>query len=69
MATASLISSQRFEPAQGLAYLADVARIEAAWTRAYHAEDAEPLGTARLAALVPDNLDGTRLAPAFRGSL
>ncbi len=32
-----------FEPAGDLAYLPDVARLEAARTRAYHAEDATPL--------------------------
>ena len=33
-----------FEPARGLPYLADVARLEAARTRSYHAADATPLG-------------------------
>ncbi|MBS0536405.1 MAG: putative DNA-binding domain-containing protein [Proteobacteria bacterium] len=32
-----------FEPAQSLPYLADVARIERAWTEAYHAREARPL--------------------------
>lgn len=32
-----------FEPAAGVPYLADIARLEAARTRAYHAGDAEPL--------------------------
>ena len=40
-----------FEPAATVRYLADVARLEAAWTRAYHAADAEPLAIAALAAL------------------
>lgn len=53
---------EQFEPARGLAYLADVARIEAAWTRAYHAEDSEPLTAARLAALEPDALGRARLS-------
>ncbi|ARQ00852.1 DNA-binding domain-containing protein [Pseudorhodoplanes sinuspersici] len=35
-----------FEPAAELPYLADVARLEAARTRAYHAADAEPLTAA-----------------------
>lgn len=39
-----------FPPARDLAYLADVARLEAAWTRAYHAADAAPLEVAALAA-------------------
>jgi len=33
----------RFEPAASLPYLADVARIERAWTQAYHAPEASPL--------------------------
>ncbi|MDP1647517.1 MAG: DNA-binding domain-containing protein [Rubrivivax sp.] len=33
----------RFEPAQSLPYLADVARLEAARVRAYHAADADPV--------------------------
>jgi hypothetical protein len=53
---------EQFEPAQGLAYLADVARIEAAWTKAYHAEDAEPLAVAKLAALEPDTLHRARFS-------
>lgn len=32
-----------FAPAQTLPYLADVARIERAWTEAYHAREARPL--------------------------
>lgn len=34
---------ERFEPAASVPYLADVARLEAARIRAYHAADAEPL--------------------------
>ena len=37
-----------FEPAPELPYLADVARLEAARTRAYHAADAAPLGRRRV---------------------
>ena len=59
----------RFEPARGLAYLADVARIEAGWTRAYHAEDAEPLDTTRLAALTPGDLGRASLLPHPASSL
>ncbi len=51
-----------FAPAQGLAYLADVACIEAAWTRAYHAEDAAPMTAAELAGIAPEALGATRLA-------
>ena len=39
-----------FPPAAGLPYLPDVARLELARGRAYHAADAEPLGAAELAA-------------------
>lgn len=45
-----------FEPAAEIAYLADVARLEAARTRAYHAADAKPLDPAALAELQPDFL-------------
>jgi hypothetical protein len=50
-----------FEPAGALAYLADVARLEAARTRAYHAADAAPLGTDELSALDADMLIGLRI--------
>ena len=40
-----------FEPARGLPYLADVARLEAARTRAYHAADAMPVGAEHFATL------------------
>jgi len=40
-----------FAPARELPYLADVARLEAARTRAYHAADAAPIDTGRLTAL------------------
>ncbi len=42
-----------FEPAREIAYLADVARLEAARTRAYHAADATPLDAGQFAALDP----------------
>ena len=42
-----------FEPAHEIAYLADVARLEAARTRAYHAADAIPLDAGQFAALDP----------------
>jgi hypothetical protein len=50
-----------FEPARGLPYLADVARIEAARTRAYHAGDATPLAAGEFAALGADVLIGLRI--------
>jgi hypothetical protein len=40
-----------FEPARELPYLADVARLEAARTRAYHAADASPVGAEHFARL------------------
>jgi Putative DNA-binding domain len=42
---------ERFPPASSLAYLADVARLDWAVSRALHAPDTEPLDLARLAAL------------------
>lgn len=52
---------ERFEPAAGLPWLADLARLEAARTRAFHAADAEPFGAAELAALAPTELARLRL--------
>lgn len=40
-----------------LPYLAGVARLEAARTRAYHAADVDPLGAAAFAAIDPKHLD------------
>lgn len=45
-----------------LAYLADVARLEAARTRAYHAADVDPLGPGAFAALDAEALDRTRVS-------
>lgn len=42
-----------FEPARGLPYLADAARLDWAVHAAFHARDAEPLDAARVAALDP----------------
>jgi len=42
-----------FEPAREIAYLPDLARLEAARTRAYHAADVAPLDPHRFAALDP----------------
>ena len=55
-----------FEPAVDLPYLADIARLEAARTRAYHAADAPPLDQAALAAIAPEQLPelGFRLHPS-----
>ena len=51
-----------FEPAAELPYLADVARLEAARTRAYHAEDAEPLEPDAFACIDPERVGTMRLA-------
>jgi hypothetical protein len=51
----------RFEPAGGLPYLPDVARIEQAWFEAYHAADAAPVDPAAFAKIAPDALPHLRL--------
>jgi hypothetical protein len=50
-----------FDPARELVYLADVARLEAARTRAYHAADALPFGVAEFAALDASAVGGIRI--------
>ncbi|WP_181702942.1 DNA-binding domain-containing protein [Chthonobacter albigriseus] len=45
-----------FPPAAGVPYLADVARLEAAWTDAYHAADAPALPAERLGDWLPATL-------------
>jgi hypothetical protein len=52
----------RFAPAAELSYLADVARLEIARTRAYHAADATPLDRSRWERLDPSALFGARVA-------
>lgn len=54
---------EAFEPAQTLPYLADVARLEMARVRAYHAMDAEPVAPALVQAALsrPDQLPDLRL--------
>lgn len=52
----------RFPPAAELGFLADVARLETARTRAYHAPDATAIAPARLMALAPEALATLRLA-------
>lgn len=52
-----------FAPAAGLAYLPDVARLETARGRAYHAADAAPLDPGVLARLAPDRIAGLVLRP------
>jgi len=51
----------KFEPAREVAYVADVARLEAARTRAYHAVDATPLGVAEFAAVDVSTLGAIRV--------
>ncbi|MFZ5780259.1 MAG: putative DNA-binding domain-containing protein [Pseudomonadota bacterium] len=55
-----------FEPAAGLPYLPDVARLEWAYGIAYHAADGAPVGIERLTAVPAERLDATglRLHPA-----
>ncbi len=50
-----------FEPCAELPYLADLARLEAARTRAYHAADATPLSQEALASLAPGDLISLRV--------
>lgn len=52
---------ERFEPAAEIPYLADVARLEGARTRAYHAADAAPLESSRWEQLDPDALANVRV--------
>lgn len=55
-----------YEPVRHLRYLPDVARLELAMRRSYHAADATPLPAGELAAVAPEMLAGMRfrLAPA-----
>lgn len=47
---------ERYEYAQSMPWLADVARMEKAWLDAYHAADAEPLASSALASIPPERL-------------
>ena len=57
-----------YEPARGLAYLADVARLEWACHESHYAADAEPFDLAGLARVTPGSLGEVRfhLHPAAR---
>lgn len=57
-----------FEPASTLPYLPDVARIERAWTEAYHAPDASSLEAADLRAVETKRFGDIRLSvhPSLR---
>lgn len=50
-----------FEPVALLPYLEDVARIERAWTEAYHAPEASPIDPSAFSAVAPDQLPAARL--------
>ncbi len=50
----------RFEPAQSVPYLGDVARLEWAWNRAYYAADGQVLNPSALAAIDADRLATVR---------
>lgn len=54
---------ERYEYAQSMPWLADVARIERAWLDAYHAADAEPLAPQALASIAGEQLADTVLTP------
>lgn len=51
----------RFEPASVLPYLCDVARIERAWTEAYHSADALPIDPSAFSEIDPDLLPDVSL--------
>ena len=57
-----------FEPAAGLPYLEDVARIERAWTEAYHAPEDSPIDPSAFSEISPDQLPAIQLAlhPSLR---
>jgi hypothetical protein len=54
---------ERYEYAQSMPWLADVARIERVWLDAYHAADAEPLAAERLACIPTNRLAQTVFTP------
>ncbi|KJZ20582.1 HvfC/BufC N-terminal domain-containing protein [Loktanella sp. S4079] len=58
---------RRFQPAQSLKYLPDIAKLEIAMRRAYHAADATPIDPQRLSEIAPNQLlsSRVRLAPAL----
>jgi len=59
---------RQFEPVAELPYLADVARVERAWTEAYHAPEASPIDPTAFAAIAPDQLPAMSLTlhPSLR---
>ena len=54
---------ERYEYAQSMPWLADVARIERAWLDAYHAADVKPLAPQALASIAGERLADTVLTP------
>jgi len=54
---------ERYEYAQSVPWLADVARIERAWLDAYHAADMEILRPQALASIPPERLSDVRFVP------
>jgi hypothetical protein len=54
---------ERYEYAQSMPWLADVARIERAWLDAYHAGDAEPMAPEALASIPSERIGGAVLTP------
>lgn len=54
---------ERFEPAASVPYLPDVARLEWARNRAYHAADAQTVAISALADTAPERLGDVRLQP------
>ena len=54
---------ERYEYAQSVPWLADVARVERAWLDAYHAADVQPLMPHDLAAIPSEQLVNTVLKP------
>ena len=60
---AAFIEGEGFPAVSSLPYLADVARLEAAVTDAYHAAEAPVADLAVLASLAPEALDRARLCP------
>ena len=54
---------ERYEYAQSMPWLADVARVERAWLDAYHAADAEPLAPRALASIPWERLAETVFVP------
>ena len=57
-----------FEPAAGLPYLPDVARLEIAIRESYHAEDSRPMDRVEASSIPPNALEAAtiKLAPSLR---